>query len=361
MIRRAALILFVLGALALSYAVWRADPIGLARAIRTDAPVKVASESAVQITVPQGASADQIVDALEVGGAVHDASILRLLLRFLGGGDQLQAGRYQFPRDADPAVALRILRGGPNSQRMITVREGLRVEEVGALFVEQGIVTPAQWSAAITAPRTEAFLANRPEGATLTGYLFPATYDVVRYSTADLLVQAMLATFQEQVSPATVTKAKALGMTLHEAITLASIVEREAQAPDERALIAAVFHNRLEAGIQLQADPTVQFGLTVDPVNGPSSVATYGYWKKGLTAADLALRSPYNTYLNRGLPPGPIANPGLGAIEATVNPAPVPYLYFVAAPSCDGRHLFASDLDAHNRNVALFRASPCAR
>jgi UPF0755 protein len=132
-------------------------------------------------------------------------------------------------------------------------------------------------------------------------------------------------------------------------ITLASIVEREAVVASERPLIAAVFLNRLRAGIPLQADPTVQYAIAADP----ASVATYGWWKKELTLDDLKVDHPYNTYVHAGLPPGPIASPGLDAVEAVVRPASTNYLFFVSRN--DGTHVFAETLEEHERNVAQYQ------
>ena len=139
-------------------------------------------------------------------------------------------------------------------------------------------------------------------------------------------------------------------LTLEQVVTLASIVEREAQKPSERPIIASVFLNRLKAGIPLQADPTVQYAVA----NGSAaSVQQYTYWKKELTVDDLKLDSPYNTYVNAGLPPGPIANPGLASIQAVVRPATTDYLFFVAKG--DGSHVFAETLEEHLRNVEKYR------
>jgi UPF0755 protein len=142
---------------------------------------------------------------------------------------------------------------------------------------------------------------------------------------------------------------QANGLTLHEAVTLASIVEREAVQPDERPLIAGVFLNRLRLGMPLGADPTVQYALADDP----QSVERFGFWKQGLTLEDLEVESPYNTYVNGGLPPGPIANPGLDSLEAVAYPAETSYLYFVARE--DGSHVFAETLEEHLRNVEQYQ------
>jgi len=339
---------------------WRGTPGALARALLDDGASEAPlSGPSVRVTIPAGANAAQIVEVLDVAGAVSDAGALRVLLRLTGAGSDLQAGRYQFREHASPAEVLRVLRGGPNGVLRLTVREGLRVEEIGVLVVREGLATPEQWQAAVTKPRPEPFLAQRPPGADLTGYLFPASYDIDGSTTAETLVQAMLDAFAERVTPLAAEAQRSNG-SVHEALTLASIVERETVWGEERATVAAVFRNRLRAGIGLQADTTVQFALTRDD-GGAASIAAFGYWKENLSPDDLQIDSPYNTYILPGLPPGPIANPGMGAIEAALRPATVDYLYFVAAPSCDGRHLFATTLAQHNANVALFRTSKCGR
>lgn len=339
---------------------WRSTPGAVARALLDDGASEApATGRIVRVTIPTGANATQIVEVLDAAGAIADAEALRVLMRLTGAGSDLQAGRYALREYASPAEALRILRGGPNGVQRLIVREGLRVEEIGALVVRRGVATPEEWQAAVKKPRPEPFLAQRPEGADLTGYLFPASYDIDGSTTAETLVQAMLDAFADRVAPLAAEAQQSNG-SLHEALTLASIVERETVWAEEQATVAAVFRNRLRAGIGLQADPTVQFALTRGE-RGAAGIATSGYWKENLSPEDLRIDSPYNTYLLPGLPLGPIANPGMGAIEAALRPAAVDFLYFVVAPSCDGRHLFATTLDQHNANVAAFRASKCGR
>jgi UPF0755 protein len=158
----------------------------------------------------------------------------------------------------------------------------------------------------------------------------------------------MLQTFEDIVPPGVRESAADVGLTFHEALTLASVIEREAQVPEERPIMAQVFLSRLALGIPLEADPTVQFAVAEDP----ASVAEFGYWKAGLTNDDLLADSPYNTYQNGGLPPGPIANPGLESILAVMNPADTSYFYFVARP--DGSHAFAETFEEHLQNVQEF-------
>ena len=159
----------------------------------------------------------------------------------------------------------------------------------------------------------------------------------------------MLQAFGDNLAPDIQPSADAAGLSLYDVITLASIIEREAVVPEERPIIAQVFLSRLRQRMSLDADPTVQYAIAEDP----DSVRRYGYWKRELTRADLEYDSPYNTYANRGLPPGPICSPRLESLEAVVHPAATNYLYFVAKG--DGSHAFAATLDEHLENVEKYR------
>ncbi|MCA9967129.1 MAG: endolytic transglycosylase MltG, partial [Anaerolineales bacterium] len=187
------------------------------------------------------------------------------------------------------------------------------------------------------------YLTNLPPENTLEGYLFPGQYRIPVTTTAAELVAMMLARFDSEVTPALRQGFGAQGLTLHEAVTLASIVEREGVVAEERPLIASVFHNRLRAAMPLQADPTVQYAL---------GSATGEWWKSPLDVADLSLDSPYNTYQIPALPPGPINSPSLSSLQAVAEPAQSSYLFFVA--NCDGqnRHLFSITYEEHQANVA---------
>ncbi|MFW6098219.1 MAG: endolytic transglycosylase MltG, partial [Chloroflexota bacterium] len=191
-----------------------------------------------------------------------------------------------------------------------------------------------------------------PENASLEGFLFPDTYRLPLDADAATLVDMMLRNFGERVTPDLRQTLTANGLNLYEAVTLASIVEREAPLDDERPRVAAVFYNRLAQDMPLQADPTVQYAVGFDD-------ASNTWWKSPLTQADLDLPSPYNTYLNRGLPPGPIANPGLSALEAVAFPLQSNELFFVA--DCggqvgqEGAHLFSETYEEHLANVERCR------
>jgi UPF0755 protein len=190
------------------------------------------------------------------------------------------------------------------------------------------------------------FLAGLPEGASLEGFLFPDTYRLPPDADAAYLVDAMLTNFGDKVTPAMRQFYGAQGLSLREAVTLASIVQREAVLAEERPLIAGVYFNRLAQNIPLSADPTVQYAAGYD-------AATDSWWKVPLYVSDLELDSPYNTYIYAGLPPGPIAAPSLGALEAVANPAPSDFLFFVADCRADraGAHDFSVTFDEHLAKV----------
>jgi UPF0755 protein len=247
-------------------------------------------------------------------------------------------------------VAQRLARGDIFT-RSVTFREGLTIPEMAAIFARSGIGTAAEFEAAASNPAVAAEL--DPEAGTLEGLLFPSTYELPRRAGAEGTVAAMVAQFGRAFDKDLRAAAAARHMSLHDVVTLASIIERESSRPDERPLVSAVYHNRLKNGIPLQCDPTVIYALMQE-----------GRWTGNLHKQDLQIDSPYNTYRVRGLPPGPIASPGRDALEAAVNPADVHYLYFVSRN--DGTHAFASTLAEHNRNVEkwqirYFRARASAR
>jgi UPF0755 protein len=298
------------------------------------------------IEVAEGDGAGDIGRRLEQAGVIRSARLFDVLVALMGVEDEMVAGGYEFDRGMPTLQVIGRLRGGVTMPLMVTVPEGLRSEEVALLMERGGIVPAEDFRRALAAEQYDFdFLLGRPPGAGLEGYLFPATYGFSRGVTAEEMVRRMLAAFDEQVTPELRQAAQATGLTLHEAVTLASIVEREAVKADERPLIAGVFLNRVRLGMSLDADPTVQYALA----NDPASVERFGFWKQGLTLEDLQVDSPYNTYVNGGLPPGPICNPGLASLEAVAHPAQTGYLYFVARE--DGSHVFAETLEEHQRNV----------
>ncbi len=306
----------------------------------------------VTFTIFPGETAAQIAQRLESEGLIRDASLFRALLRVRGVDTQLEAGDYKLRRNMTMTEIMDTLQHGKPPTVVLTIPEGWRAEQIAELLAENGVANP---DAFLRLVRTGAgfdydFLADRPEGVTsLEGYLFPDTYEIATDATAADVIDRMLTTFGQRFTPEMREKARAQGLSIHEAVTLASIVEREAQVPEERALIAGVFHNRLQAGMHLNADPTVQYALGYQEDAGQ-------WWKRPLYLEDLEVDSPYNTYTHVGLPPGPICNPGLAALQAVVEPAETDYFYFVANDVAgDGSHVFAKTLEEQNANIEKYR------
>jgi UPF0755 protein len=302
------------------------------------------------VEVHQGDSAGAIAARLKSSGVIQSADLFEELATLEGMQNGLAAGQYQFSAGMPAGEVIVRLHAGNTGALRATIPEGKRIEEVGAILEKAGIV-PAQsfLDAVHNGKYNNDFLADNPAGAGLEGYIFPDTYNFPQQNQASDVVALMLKDFGQRLTPDLRASIKQEGLSIHDAVTLASIVEREAQKPEERVTIASVFFNRIKAGMPLQADPTVQFALSANP----KSVATFGLWKTQLTLDDLAVSSPYNTYVNKGLPPGPIANPGLGSLQAVAHPAQTKYLFFVAKD--DGSHVFAETFAEHQANIAKYQ------
>jgi UPF0755 protein len=322
--------------------------VGTSGSLVTGQPGRLGPEpqdETVVVHIDTGDSASAIADKLREGGVIESARLFRVLVSLMGVSNKLEAGDYEFTKIASTAIVAQRISLGITSSRAVTIREGLRSQEIGALLERDGIVPANDFQAALAESYDASFLSALTPGVGLEGFLFPATYGAPQETGAHDMVQQMLDAFDDRYASDIQPLLADSTLSMFEAVTLASIVEREAQRPEERPVIASVFLNRLAAGIPLQADPTVQYALGSDP----ASVAQFGYWKRDLTLNDLATDSPYNTYVHPGLPPGPIANPGLDPILAVLQPAQTDYLYFVARP--DGSHVFAETLEEHQRNV----------
>jgi UPF0755 protein len=315
------------------------------------APDHVApSTTTVAYTLPEGVNAGRVGDDLQRLGVIRSSRRFQVLASLTGVQDRLSAGDYVLPTDGATSQVLQAITVQDQVPVVkVTFPEGIRIEEMADIAEKAGFGPAAGFVAAANAAQLPPDIkAALPEGAGMQGYLFPDTYILPKGSTVEQLVQEMVNTLNSRFTAELRAAAAAQGLSVHQALTLASIVEREAVLESERPIIASVFLNRLRQEIKLDADPTVKFAVSLTPAN----VEKFGYWKQSLTVDDLQDPSPYNTYRHAGLPPGPIANPGLASIEAVANPATTQYLYFVAdSVKADGSHVFAETLDQHNANV----------
>jgi UPF0755 protein len=304
----------------------------------TPAPAVQAGPLIVDIPAHEGLLA--IADRLSRAGVVRSRAAFLALAVLRGSVRRLKAGEYEVPRDASTPDVLELLEAGRVRQHVILHPEGATVGELARLLQDERL---AATDDVLRAAGDERLLQGLGiPGPSVEGYLFPDTYRFVRGMSAEEMLTRMVQRTRAKLTPEMVARAQARGLTVHQLLTLASIVEREAVDAGERRLIAAVFWNRLRRDMPLQSDPTVQYAVSKE--------------RRALTRGDLATEDPYNTYVHRGLPPGPIASPGLAAIEATLDPAPVNYLYFVARD--DRRHYFSTSVAEHNAAVARYRHRP---
>jgi UPF0755 protein len=314
-----------------------------------------ASNEPVYVVVDPGDGAGEIGLRLQAAGIIDSASSFRRLARLLGSEGELVAGEYEFFAGTSALDAVIRIRDGLTSAKVVTIPEGVRLEQIGALLEERGIVDAGDFLVAANGIATAGsaidsdLLSSRPRSATLEGYAYPATYSFRRNIDATEAVLTMLKALSDRLTPDLREEARVQGLSIHQVLTLASIVEREVVIGEERPLIASVYRNRIAAGMPLQADPTVQYAITARP----GSIIEFGYWKRVLSLQDLQFPSAYNTYMEPGLPPGPIANPGLDSIRAVIRPEQTKYLYFVARN--DGSHAFAETFDQHQINVARYQ------
>jgi UPF0755 protein len=291
-----------------------------------------------RVIIPRGASFGQATDSLARNGLVGSPKLFRLYGRFTGGDRKVKPGTYLLKHGTPWSDIISALNGGHGLVNTVTVPEGYTVSQITPLLARTLKVPADSVAAAVsdTALLARLDLPNK----TLEGYLFPDTYAFPIGTTARQAVREMVYSFERRWRPEWDSSAVNMSINRNDLVTMASIVEREARLPEERPVIAAVYYNRLKRGMLLQADPTVQYAL--------------GHHVGRVLYKDLTIDSPYNTYVHKGLPPGPVASPGVASLIAAANPANVPYLYFVA--SRDGHHEFRMTLEQHTNAIRQVRA-----
>src|SRR5437870_4522996 len=305
----------------------------------TPAPALEAGPLVIEIPAHEGLV--HIADRLAQAGVIRSRPAFLGLVVVRGSMRRLKAGEYEIPRDASMLDVLDLLESGRVRQHVVLHPEGATVSELARVLETERLATADDVVKAAAGEKLRNALGV--EGPSLEGYLFPDTYQFVRGMSVDEMLTRMVQRMRGKLTPEVLERARERGLSVHQLLTLASIIEREAVDPAEQKLISAVFWNRLRRDMPLQADPTVQYAVAKE--------------RRPLTRADLASDHPYNTYVHRGLPPGPIASPGVGAIEAALDPAPVKYLYFVARSAEDRRHHFSTSVAEHNAAVARYRLS----
>ncbi|MFZ0614140.1 MAG: endolytic transglycosylase MltG [Desulfobacterales bacterium] len=289
------------------------------------------------VTVAKGQNFGRTTHLLHAHHLIKHPFKFRLLARLQGKDKQIQAGEYLLSAAMSPADILEALVNGKVRLYRFTVPEGSNLKQIAAIVETAGLVSQAEF---LGAAADSGFAgAKGIDAATFEGYLFPDTYFFPKNAPAREIIAVMVDRLRSEVSPAWEKRAADIGLSVHQVLTLASIIEKETGAAVERPIISSVFHNRLRRGMRLETDPTVIYGIENFDGN--------------LTRKNLTTPTPYNTYLISGLPPGPIASPGRAAIEAALYPADTPYLYFVSKK--DGTHQFSKTLADHNRAIVTYQ------
>jgi UPF0755 protein len=310
-----------------------------------DTPLAVKTEVVVKIPTKLGPKG--ISEKLAEAGAISDGESFYRYVRYIRRvGGRLKAGEYLFRAgvaQTPDEIIDRLLKGEVLSVK-ITIPEGLRIDEQAQLFDDARIVKAADF---VRLAHDKAFIQSvGVEGTSLEGYLFPDTYLVPKNATPEQVLKLMIDHFRTAWQTAEAQKSPEVTLSQQQAVTLASIVEKETGSPGDRPRIACVFHNRLKKGMKLQTDPTVIYSI----------ILRTGTFDGNIHKSDLETPHPYNTYSVTGLPPGPIANPGLAAFQAALNPMPCKDLYFVARG--DGTTAFCPDLACHDANVLKYQINP---
>lgn len=291
----------------------------------------------VIIQIRSGQSFRDTVKQLTDSGLLHNSKKFRLLARIRRLDTKIQAGEYNISSRITPNELLNNLSTGKTILYSVTIPEGYNVYQIGNLLENKEVLDSEVFvAAALSSARARK---AGIEGNSFEGYLFPDTYRFPKVIDADTVLKAMINRFREVFIPEWEKRAGSIRFSLHEVVTLASIVEKETGDPSERPLIAAVFLNRLKRGMRLESDPTVIYGI--EDFNG------------NLTRKDLVTYTPYNTYRIKGLPPGPISNPGLDSLKSILNPEDKPHLYFVSKNN--GTHYFSRTIKEHNRAVTRYQ------
>lgn len=302
-------------------------------------------------TIEAGESPYSITDRLEKNHLIANAAALRDYLVYSGLDTTLQAGEFQLSPKMSPIQIAWALQDATPSEITFRILPGWRMEEIaealptsGLEFSQRSLLDIANQPAKFLTPETIPLLSELPPSASLEGFLYPDSYRLPRIISVTAFIKTLLDDFQLKVDSQMQDGFRRQGLNLYQAVTLASIVQREAVLEEEMPMIASVFLNRLNNGMNLDTDPTIQYALGYDLLDRT-------WWKNPLSLDDLQVNSSYNTYQHPGLPPGPISNPGLSALKAVAFPAQTNYFFFRMACDNSGRHNFAVTFEQHKQNA----------
>ncbi|HEC97763.1 MAG TPA: endolytic transglycosylase MltG [Nitrospirae bacterium] len=291
----------------------------------------------VEVYVKKGMTFSETLQRLQAEGLIRDKNIVLLIAKITRIDRKIKTGLYEFSGPVSPLNVINALISGRVAEFDVTIPEGYNIRQIASTLDAAGIITEEQF---FRLAYNRKFLDSMNiDAPSIEGYIFPDTYSFPRGMPPEDVLKTLVSEMRKHFTRGMKKRAEKLGLSEREVLTLASIIEKEARVDDERPLISAVFHNRLKRGMPLQSDPTTIYGF-----KSPSGV---------ITIKDLKRESPYNTYVIRGLPPGPIASPGLKSIMAALYPADVPYLFFVS--DNNGRHRFSTTEAEHRKAVMLYR------
>jgi len=304
-------------------------------AIMLTKPVRIQKDT--EVYIPKGASFSFIASTFKEKGIIKDENLFIITGKILGIEKKARAGYYLITKNMTMLEVIKKLLEGRIIEYPLTVVEGDSLYEIADKL---GTINPEFKEKIWQLATDKEFLKSlNIDSPSIEGYLFPATYTIPKGMNIDEILTMMVKKFWQVYNEKLINKTKKMGWTVNQVLTLASIIEKEAKLDEERVLISAVYHNRLKIGMPLQADPTAIYGIK--------------RFNKGVKKTDLKNKTPYNTYIIKGLPPGPIASPGLKSIIAALNPANVPYLYFVSRG--DGTHEFSTDYKSHLSAISQIR------
>jgi UPF0755 protein len=321
-------ILFMLFATLLTFLLYAAAELFL--------PVQTSNKN-IEVEIPRGSTFRQAVEILRGQNLIRDKRIFLIAGRLTGADRRIRAGFYSLWTGKSPAEILKVLRMGKIIEYELKILEGDSLIEISAAFAKTGIISAGKF---MELARDEKFLSSyKIKAPSIEGYIFPDTYFIPKGMKAEEALDTMITRMREKFTDKVIVRAQELGMTENQVLTLASIIEKEAVVDSERGLISAVYHNRLRKNMPLQADPTAIYGLKSS--------------KEKITLTDLKRKTAYNTYVMKGLPPGPIASPGLKSIISAVYPENVPYIFFVAQD--DRTHRFSETAAQHAEAVRQYR------